>query len=159
MTDVLEEKYPGYRDQEPFEAGPFRGRLVARRREVKSHPCYVHGYEIGEDIETFFSATVLVLPPEGSDAEGWCTLETSGYDLASDRYSQASRRVSCTLSEGGSHALEHRAYTQKPGRRPLDEEGSLRPLQEHLQSRMGYADATEEAVAQLVSAFAARFAH
>lgn len=157
MPGTLDEHFPGYRDCDVFEADRFRGHVLEHRREVRRHPCYVHGYEIGEDIETLFSARVLVLPPPGSDADGWCVLESGGYSLASERYDQDSRSVRCRLSNGEGYSLEHRTMTQKPGRRPLDERGDLGLLAAFLRDDVGYAEASDEAVEALVRAFTAKY--
>jgi hypothetical protein len=122
---------------------------------VKRHPCYVHGYEVDEDIEVFFGGKVLILPQEGSD--GWCVLETSGYNLASTRYDQSGRSLHATLSTGETIQLEHRSYHQKRGRPNYTERGDIDQLGRHLREAMGYHDVSDDQVAGLVASFTSEY--
>jgi hypothetical protein len=154
-TDAaLEDRFPGYRSREPFEHEGFRGRVLVRERDVKSHACYVHGHEVGEDIEVLFRASVLLLPRPG--APGWCVLDLAGHSLRSERYDQDGRTVTCRLDDGRTLGLASGTHHQKPGRPCRDDVGDVAGFTDHLRGRMGYA-ATEEAAADLVTAFLRRY--
>jgi len=158
MSDVhaaLEAEFPGYREREPFEAGRFRGAVLKHERDVRRHTCYVHGYEVDDDVEVIYGARVLVLPAAGGG--GWCVLSTSGHTLSSVRYDQDGRSLSCRLDDGETFALERSSYHQKAGRPNYTERGDLARLATHLRERMGYPGVEAEGAAELVAAFARAF--
>jgi hypothetical protein len=155
----LEKRFTSYATAQDQQLDGVQYAVLERNCTVNRSPCYAYGYEIGEDIERFFSSKLLVLPRDGAEITGtpYVVLRVSGYSLTSERYDQHSVTTTCTLDSGESFELNYDYYYQKYGGRSEKRNAPLDRLLTYFRENLGYTSITGEQLAQWVRTLRSRF--
>jgi hypothetical protein len=158
MTNTtLAERFPGYEACERMVLDGIEVVVLSKKRDVRRSPIYMGDQEIGVDVSSTFSATLLVPPRNDSAGVGYALLEVSGYSTTSDRYDQDMCTVRCALEDGPAVEIDHTFYYQKYGGRSEKRQGPLKEFAEYFCTKLGYEGLTEQGLAAFVSAVRGRF--
>jgi hypothetical protein len=157
LEATLEARYPGFRGKEVAAHGGLAAYVVEQSRRTERSPVYMYGHAAGEDVEHFFHHQLLVVSDAGASPFGYVVVHFSGFNLVSDRYDQHSFGVSYEVETGATSPLHQDSYYQKYGGRSTNTDSPLAPLLEHLKTRVGLTDLTEEQLAAWLKTMSGRY--
>jgi hypothetical protein len=160
VGELLEIRFPGFRSKEQVDFEGLSAIIISHEHSVEKYPCYMYGYQIGDDVSHIFHTRLLLLPPSGKQGAwgGFVLVRIDGYSNYSERYDQESVSVTCELGTGQNIALADRFYYEKYPMQDRDTKKPRTPLLNYMR-QIGFTDLSEEFLAKWLTNMRSRFSY